>query len=134
MRYLLDTNIISDLVRNPNGQVAERIKHAGEKNVCTSIIVTAEIRYGAALKKSPRLTKQLEVVLSGFEILAFEEPADSVYGSLRAELQSKGKLIGGNDLYIAAHALALGYTLVTANEREFKNVPGLRLENWLKRN
>jgi tRNA(fMet)-specific endonuclease VapC len=132
MRYLLDTNIVSDLVRNPQGKITERIRKVGEALVCTSIIVAAELRYGAAKKKSPRLSAQLEAVLRALEVLPFKTPADAAYGSLRAELEKAGRLIGANDLFIAAHALDLGYTLVTANETEFGRIPGLRLENWLR--
>ena len=77
MRYLLDTNIVSDLVRNPQGRIAEHIRKVGEAQVRTCIIVAAELRYGAARKKSPRLTAQLEAVLGDLEVLAFEAPADS---------------------------------------------------------
>jgi tRNA(fMet)-specific endonuclease VapC len=134
MRYLLDTNVISDLVRNPQGRVAERIRKVGEAQVCTSIIVAAELRYGAAKKGSSRLTSQLEAVLAALEVLPFEAPADVHYGSLRFLLERAGKPIGGNDLLIAAHALAFGHTIVTDNEREFARVRGLQLENWLRKN
>lgn len=131
MRYLLDTNIVSGLIRNPQGPVADRIQKVGEAHVATSIIVAAELRYGAARKASARLTAQIEAVLGVIEILAFEEPADRVYGMLRAHQEKTGRLIGGNDLLIAAQAISLGFTLVTANEREFSRVKGLRCENWL---
>lgn len=131
MRYLLDTNIVSDLIRNPQGSVTRRIREVGEAQVCTSIIVTAELRYGATKKASPRLTAQLEAVLAVLEILPFEAPADIVYGRLRADLERSGRPIGGNDLLIAAQALALDHTLVTDNHGEFARVDGLRCENWL---
>jgi tRNA(fMet)-specific endonuclease VapC len=131
MRYLLDTNIVSELVRNPQGKVAEQILKLGERKVCTSIIVAAELRYGAEKKQSPRLSAQLEAVLGALEILPLEKPADASYGSLRAQLERAGKPIGANDLLIAAQALALGYTVVTDNEKEFSRVRQLNLENWL---
>jgi tRNA(fMet)-specific endonuclease VapC len=132
MRYLLDTNIISDLVRHPHGRIAERIRKVGGTRVCTSIIVAAELRYGAIRKASPKLTTQLEVILGGFDILPFEAPADTAYGLIRTRLERDGKPIGGNDLFIAAQALALGYTLVTDNLREFGRIEGLSHENWLR--
>ena len=132
MRYLLDTNIVSDLVRNPQGRVTQRIRRVGEAQVCTSIIVAAELRYGSAKKGSPRLAAQLAAVLSALEVLPFEAPADLTYGLLRARLEQSGKLIGANDLLIAAQALALGHVLVTDNEREFGRVEGLKRENWLR--
>jgi tRNA(fMet)-specific endonuclease VapC len=131
MRYLLDTNIVSELIRNPQGRVADRIRDVGEAQVATSIIVAAELRYGAAKKRSPRLTAQLEAVLGAIEVLPFEEPADAVYGVLRARLEQKGQQMGGNDLLIAAQAISLGFTLVTGNEREFARVEDLHCENWL---
>ena len=132
MRYLLDTNIVSDLVRNPRGKVAEEIRKVGEGQVCTSIIVAAELRYGATKKHSPRLLAQLEAVLGALEVLPFEAPADATYGLLRAQLERSGRPIGGNDLLIAAQALALGYTIVTDNENEFARIDELRRENWLR--
>lgn len=132
MGYLLDTNIVSDLVRHPQGKIAQHIRKVGEEQVCTSIIVAAELRYGAAKKGSPRLTTQLEAVLNVLDILPLEAPADAVYGSIRADLEKKGRPTGGNDLLIAAHALALDCTVVTDNEAEFVRVQGLRCENWLR--
>lgn len=132
MAFLLDTNILSDLVRNPQGRVAARIRDVGETSVCTSIIVAAELRYGAAKKGSARLTPQLDAVLRALEVLAFDTPADIVYGKLRASLERVGKPIGGNDLLIAAHAIALGHTLVTDNEGEFSRIDDLGWENWLR--
>jgi tRNA(fMet)-specific endonuclease VapC len=133
MRYLLDTNIVSDLVRNPQGRVADHIRNVGEVQVCTSIIVAAELRYGATKKGSPRLTAQLEAVLAALDVLPFETPADTAYGALRTRLEQAGTPIGGNDLLIAAQALTLGYTVVTDNEREFARIDGLPRENWLRR-
>jgi tRNA(fMet)-specific endonuclease VapC len=132
MRYLLDTNIVSDLVRNPGGRVTERIREVGEAQVCTSIVVAAELRYGAAKRGSKRLTKQLEAVLGVLEVLPLEAPADRTYGSLRARLEKAGRAIGGNDLLIAAQAVTLRYTVVTDNEREFGRVAELSCENWLR--
>lgn len=132
MRYLLDTNIVSDLVRNPQGKIAERIFRVGEARVCTSIIVAAELRYGAEKKGSARLSAQLEAVLGALEVIPLEKPADALYGSLRAQLERSGRPIGGNDLLVAAQALALGYRLVTDNEREFARVKGLDFENWIR--
>lgn len=131
-RYLLDTNIVSDLVRHPQGRIAEYVRKVGEAQVCTSIIVAAELRYGGTKKGSPRLTAQLETVLSALEILPLEAPADVVYGLLRTQLEQIGQPIGGNDLLIAAQTLSLGYTIVTDNEAEFARIKDLPRENWLR--
>jgi tRNA(fMet)-specific endonuclease VapC len=131
MRYLLDTNMLSDAIRNPGGRVASRIREAGDANVCTSIIVAAELRFGAAKRNSARLTALVEEALGEIDVLPLEVPVDAAYAAVRCALENKGQPISGNDLLIAAHALALGYTLVTANMREFARIDGLKCENWL---
>jgi tRNA(fMet)-specific endonuclease VapC len=131
-RYLLDTNIVSDLVRHPQGRAALKIAEVGEDAVATSIIVAAELRYGAAKKGSARLAEQLEAILSAIDVLPLEAPADAAFGSARVALEAAGPPIGGNDLLIAAQALALDLVVVTDNEREFGRVAGLKVENWLR--
>jgi tRNA(fMet)-specific endonuclease VapC len=130
--FLLDTNIVSDLVRRPQGRVAAKIAEIGEQQVATSIIVAAELRYGAAKKGSPRLSAQLEAILGALDVMALEPPADVAYGDLRAALEKSGRLIGPNDLLIAAQSLALEMVLVTDNVGEFERVDGLKIENWLR--
>lgn len=130
-RYLLDTNILSDLMRKPQGRIAQKIAMIGEDAVCTSIIVACELRYGATKKGSARLSEQLEAVLTPLEILPLEPDADRHYGTLRTLLERNGQIIGPNDLLIASQALDGGLTLVTDNVSEFKRVPGLAVENWL---
>ena len=128
---MLDTNIISDLIRNPQGRCAKRIARAGEDRICTSIIVAAELRYGCAKRASKQLTKAVEDLLAEIDVLPFEAPADAEYGAIRAALERAGTPIGGNDLLIAAHACAVGATVVSANADEFKRVRGVKVENWL---
>jgi tRNA(fMet)-specific endonuclease VapC len=128
---MLDTNIVSDLVRSPQGRVFDRIAALGGDSMCISIITAAELRYGCAKKGSPRLLAQIEAILGSIEILPFDVPADTEYAGIRAELEAAGKPIGPNDLLIAAHAYAADVTLVTANVSEFERVRGLRTENWL---
>ena len=132
-RYLLDTNIVSDLVRHPQGKVAKRIASEGETNICTSIVVAAELRFGANKRGSVRLTTQLEAILSAMEILPLEEPSDHRYAELRTSLENRGTPIGPNDMLIAAHALSENLTLITNNEKEFKRVKSLKVENWVKK-
>jgi tRNA(fMet)-specific endonuclease VapC len=132
MRYLLDTNIVSDLVRHPKGLVARRIRQVGEAQVCTSIIVACELRYGVVKKGAARLSARLDDALSRLDVLAFEAPADAAHASIRAALERTGRPIGANDLLIAAHALALGCTIVTDNGGEFGRIEGLAVENWLR--
>ena len=131
-RYLLDTPIISDLVRNPQGRVAQKIAEVGEKAISTSVIVSSELRFGAVKKSSARLTAQLEAILAVIAVLPFEQLADETYARVRAALEGAGTPIGANDLLIASHALTLGLVLVTDNVREFERVEGLEVENWLR--
>jgi tRNA(fMet)-specific endonuclease VapC len=130
-RYMLDTNIISDLIKHPQGRTAKRIARVGEDNVCTSILVAAELRYGCAKSGSKRLLKAVEDLLGEINVLPFDVPADAEYGAIRSELETVGKPIGGNDLLIAAHAHATGATIVSANVDEFARIRGLKVENWL---
>jgi len=130
-RYLLDTNILSSLLRQPSGPVAKQISWIGEEAICTSIIVACELRYGTAKKGSAPLSNKVEQMLSALEVLSLDEDADRKYGELRTALEKAGTPIGANDYLIAAHALSVGLTLVTDNVGEFSRVPGLTIENWL---
>lgn len=132
MKYLLDANIVSALMVDPWGGAAARQAEVGDDNVFTSIIVVAEMRFGIEKRQSRRLADRLDGVLSHLSVLPFEAPADSHYASIRVALERIGRPIGERDTLIAAHARALGATLVTANEREFARVPGLSVENWLR--
>lgn len=129
--YLLDTNAVSDLSRHPNGPVGRRVQQLFDDEVATSIVVAAELRYGLANQPSPRLAEQLAAVFDRLTILPLEADADEHYGRLRADLKRRGQLIGANDMLIAAHALALGATLVT-DDGDFSRVEGLAVENWLR--
>lgn len=132
-RYLLDTNIVSDFIRHPRGLVADRIRKVGAVGVCTSIIVAAELGFGAEKRGSRRLATRIAEALGILEVLPFSPPADEVYAQIRTALERKGRPMGANGLLIAAHASALDCTLVTDNESEFRQVRGLALENWLRR-
>jgi len=129
--YSLDTNILSDLVRHPQGVVAKKIAVVGENEICISIIVAAELRFGAAKRNSARLSNQVETILAAMLVVPFDVPADREYAKLRQLLESSGNSIGPNDLLIAAQARANGQILVTNNVREFTRVPSLQVENWL---
>lgn len=130
--FLLDTNILSHLIRHPQGVIAARITEVGESRIATSIIVAGELRYGAERRGSPRLTTQLEAILELLPILPLGDDADIFYGRLRTDLERRGTPIGANDMLIAAHALSLGATLVTDNVREFERVTDLAVVNWLR--
>jgi tRNA(fMet)-specific endonuclease VapC len=129
--YLLDTNIISDLVRHPTGVIFDYIAQVGEESICTSIVVVCELRYGAQKSGSPRLQQQLDQILSRMNVLSLDPPIDVSYGEIRTHLERSGRPIGPNDLLIAAQAVTLNLTLVTANVGEFSRVPNLAVVNWL---
>lgn len=131
LRYMLDTNIVSDMIRNPRGKVVRRIADVGEEGLSVSVIVAAELRYGTAKARSPRLSTLVEGVLSRLVVVRYDAPADRHYGSLRAELEAAGEPIGQNDLFIAAHAVTLGLPLVIDDVGELSRIPGLKVENWL---
>jgi len=129
-RYLLDTNVLSVLVRTP-AALARKIALAGEANLCTSIVVACELRFGAAKKGSRELTARVDQLLKTLAVLPLDGDVDRTYAAVRQHLEAKGQPIGGNDMLIAAHALQQDCVLVTANQKEFRRVSKLRVENWL---
>ena len=130
LRYLLDTNAVSQIVRRPQGDLARRVAALEPGSIAISVIVAAELRYGIERRRSARLTRQVETVLSAIEVLPLEEPVDRHYASIRSDLERTGLPIGHNDLLIAAHARAVGAILVTNNVDEFRRVPSLTVEDW----
>ena len=126
--YLLDTNILSDLVHHPRGGAAARqlalVRAHGGQDISTSIIAAAELRYSVAKRGSTRPARQVETVLGVLDVLPFEVPANVIYG------RRPDQPMGGNDLLIAAHALAAQLTLVT-DDRGFARISELLRENWL---
>jgi tRNA(fMet)-specific endonuclease VapC len=130
MRFMLDTNIcIYAIKRRPAAVVAALRAHA-LAGIGVSIITVCELEYGAAKSGSARNVAALQQFLAPLEIAEFDRSASRTYGTLRAQLEAAGKPIGPLDMQIAAHALALGVTLVSHNTREFERVPGLLLANW----
>ena len=129
-RYMLDTNAVSHMIRRPGSDLARRVAALEEGDFAISVIVAAELRYGVERRGSVRLTRQLEAVLAAIDVLPLEEPAARHYGAIRSALEGIGRPIGRNDLLIAAHARALGATLVTNNVGEFQRVPDLAVEDW----
>lgn len=129
--YLLDTNILSDLIKHPAGTVARHIATVGEDTICTSIVVACELRYGGMKKGSLALSEKIEQLLSVIDVLPMEVDADREYGVIRSSLEKAGTIIGANDMLIAAHALSQNLTLITGNTSEFSRINGLKLKNWL---
>lgn len=131
MRYMLDTNIVSAIVREPRGKVLDRLLEVGEENVFISIITHGEIWYGVKKNGSQELAQKVSAVTRRLYAAPLQLPTDQRYAEIRLALR-QGKNIGPNDLWIAAHAVALDAVLVTNNETEFSRVPGLKIENWLR--
>jgi len=132
MRYLLDTNILSDLIKNPHGKAARHIRMLKPGAIYTSTIVAGELHYGSNKKNSPLLRQRIHDLLAVIPVLSLEHDCALVYGKMRALLDSKGTPIGLHDLWIAAHAMTAGMILVTHNTREFSRVQGLAIEDWLQ--
>jgi tRNA(fMet)-specific endonuclease VapC len=130
--YLLDTDTLSDILRRPQGLAAQRLARQPADSIGTSPVVAAELRYGALRKGSPALMQRVEQLLALLPVWPPEPDADRHYAQLRVQLEAAGTPIGGNDMLIAAQALALGATLVTHNRREFDRVDGLQVEDWLE--
>jgi tRNA(fMet)-specific endonuclease VapC len=130
-RYLLDTNILSALIREPQGRVANLLGQRGYDRVCTSLIVAAELRFGALKRGSSVLTGKVNDLLASIPILPVEAGVDEVYARIRLALEQAGTPIGPNDLLIAAQALDQELILITDNVNEFRRVPDLQVENWL---
>lgn len=131
LAWLLDTDTLSALIRNPRGALVERIARLDTESLCTSIIVACELRFRAERRGSAALVAKVNDLLSGLPVLAFEGDADHHYADIRHALENAGTPIGSHDLFIAAHARSRGLTLVTHNVREFQRVPGLRVADWL---
>jgi len=129
--WMLDTNALSDLIRNPRGALTRRLAATEPDAVCTSIVVACELRFGAHRKGSDVLTQRVEQLLDTLAVLPLDSPADQHQADIRATLERGGTPIGSHDLFIAAHARSRSMTLVTHNPREFARVPGLRVEDWL---
>jgi tRNA(fMet)-specific endonuclease VapC len=131
LAWMLDTNIVSALIKSPTGPVYDQLVAVSPETVCTSMVVACELRFGALKRGSVTLQKRVDALLSNLMVLAFDGEADRHYADIRLLLEKAGTPIGSHDLFIAAHARSAGLTLVTHNLREFKRVPGLEVQSWL---
>lgn len=133
MKYLLDTNIIAYIINERPPEVISKFQSLSKDEIFVSSIVVAELWYGVAKSHKKEQNKSaLENFLAPLTIVDFDLIAAKFYAVIRADLESKGAIIGSNDILIAAHALSLGLTLVTNNTKEFGRVNGLELENWVE--
>ena len=132
-RFLLDTNTCIYIRRRQPLQVVERFRALQPGEAALSVISYGELRYGAEKASDPeRARAGLLELAEAIQILPLPADAGAVYGSIRATLEGQRRMIGGNDAWIAAHAIAAGMILVTNNEREFRRLPELTVENWIK--
>ncbi len=133
MIYMLDANIISYIIKEYDTDLLQKFRDISKKHsIIVSVIVEAELLYGIRKRRSKRLEQEVKNLLSPFEIMPLDSKVSNEYAQIRASLEQKGTPIGANDLFIAAHALSLGATLVTNNSKEFERVDGLRVENWVR--
>jgi tRNA(fMet)-specific endonuclease VapC len=132
MKYLLDTNIVAYIIKKRPIEVLLKLQTLDWRDIAISSIVVAELWYGVEKSQLKEQNKAaLEAFLKPFTIIDFDEQAAETYALIRADLESKGKIIGANDLLISAHALSHGLILVTNNVKEFLRVGGLQIENWI---
>jgi tRNA(fMet)-specific endonuclease VapC len=131
MAYLLDTNVCSDYFTARYPKVVARIQACSPDDLRLSVVVVAELRYGADRSARRRANHaRIDALIEEIEVLDFDLRAAATYGRVRAQLEAGGTPIGPNDMLIAAHALSRGLTVVTDNTVEFKRVKGLKIENW----
>ncbi len=131
MKYLLDTNICIAVINERPPEVLERFRVHSVGDIGVSTITVSELAFGVEKTGSKKNSLALQKFLLPLEIVAFTADAAFMAGTLRAELEKRGRPIGPMDLLIASHAKALGVTVVTNNSREFERVPGLKVQNWV---
>jgi len=132
MKYLLDTNICIYLLKKKYDKVSDRFSMVNKEDIGISSITLSELEFGISKSEAKEKNRRaLEVLLSNLKVVPFEDKDAKVYGPLKAKLEKAGTPIGPLDTLIAAHALSQDYILVTNNEKEFKRVEGLKIENWM---
>lgn len=132
MLYMLDTNMCSYIIRNKPQNIKEKLKDVEkEHTIALSTVVVSELMYGAKKKGSEKLFDLVLSFIENFQIMDFDKNSALAYATIRVELENSGNIIGSNDLFIAAHAKGSDAILVTNNTKEFEQVVGLRLENWV---
>lgn len=130
--YLLDTNIVSELIKNPFGIIRARIDHVGADNVFMSVIVAGELQFGVINRGSRRLQQRVHDAFNYIPVWPMPITVGEYYGPLRHDLNQRGLPISANDMWIAAHALAENAILVSNNIREFARITNLKVENWMQ--
>lgn len=129
---MFDTNILSSLIKCPSSPMANKIMVLDRAEICTSVVVACELKYGVVKKGSQSLSARLDQLLACIDILPLTTEVEDHYADIRVALEKIGQPIGHNDLFIAAHARSLGLIFITDNFSEFSRVTGLKVENWLR--
>lgn len=129
--YLLDTNICVYIIRRRPDAVYRRLSRTAGRAVAISVVTAFELEIGALRAQGRHYSEVVRLFIAEFPVLPLEDSARAFYGQLRTSLERRGEIIGAHDMLIAAHALALDATLVTNNEKEFKRIKGLSIENWV---
>lgn len=133
-RYMLDTDTCSYVMKRSSDVLLRRLRKTPVSDVCLSVITKSELLYGVEISPHRQQDETaLEAFLRYVEVLDFPDEAAHHYAKIRAELKTRGSIIGANDLFIAAHARSLGLTLITNNTREFERVSKLKIDNWTLR-
>jgi tRNA(fMet)-specific endonuclease VapC len=133
MLYMLDTDTCAFIARQKNPKVTDRFRRHRKGDFAMSVVTFGELRVGAEKSdRYPDSLKALELFVQVVPVLSLVPEVANFYGRVRSDLERRGKIIGANDLWIASHCLQLGLTLVTNNEREFRRIPNLPIENWTK--
>lgn len=133
MKFMLDTNTCVDLIRQRNERILRRLKRRNPDDLCVSSVTLSELEYGAAKSANPEKNRlALAEFMAPLTVAPYDDAVAPIYGQVRAELEKAGTPIGPLDTMIAAHALSLHLTVVTDNEREFRRVSGLKVQNWTR--
>ena len=131
-RFLLDTNICIHIRRQRPPEALARFQRLKPGEAVLSVVTYGELTYGAEKSRFREQSMRLLAELAGLvPVMGLPVQAGQFYGAIRAALEAKGETIGNNDLWIAAHARAAGLVLVTNNEREFRRIQGLKIQNWV---
>ena len=129
--YMLDTDICAFIMRGPAEKLVRRMQAIPLQDQAMSVVTLAELLYGVRISGKPKQNREaLDAIVKHLSVLDWSEGAAGHYAEIRSHLHKRGQMIGANDLMIAAHARSAGAVLVTNNERDFRRVPGLRVENW----
>jgi len=133
MRFMLDTNTCIELIRERDERVLRRMKRRSPDDICVSSVTLSELEYGVAKSANPKKNRlALAQFMTPLTVAPYDDAVAPAYGRVRTQLEKAGTPIGPLDTMIAAHALSLGLTIVTGNEREFRRVSGLKVQNWAK--